>query len=142
VSKLVESAADLNQESWSIAARPNAAAEEYRRALRWAEAAVGHEPKNPPFVNTLGVLQYRNGLYRDAITTLLRSHKANQSSKAGPQPADLAFLAMAHQSLGQASEAQSFLGQLSELLKEDEWKTDDDANALFKEAQQRLAKKP
>jgi hypothetical protein len=141
-SKLAENATDLNNESWSIAARPNAAAEEYRRALRWAEAAVGYEPKNPLFVNTLGVLQYRNGLYRDAIATLLRSHKANQSSKTGPQPTDLAFLAMAHQALGRASEAQSLLRQLSDLLKEEKWKADGDANALFKEARQRLAKKP
>ena len=59
-----------------FAAPPSAKKEEYRRALRWAEAAVKNKPKNPNFVNTLGVVQYRNGLYRDAITTLMRSHEA------------------------------------------------------------------
>jgi tetratricopeptide (TPR) repeat protein len=71
--QLVEDADDLHNESWRIAASPNAEKDAYRRALRWAEAAVKLKPDDSHFVNTLGILQYRNGLYRIAIATLMRS---------------------------------------------------------------------
>ena len=89
--KLDEDANDLNAASWRIAVRPNAEKDEYRRALRWAEAPSGIS-RRTRFVNTLGVLQYRNGLYRDAIATLMRSHAAYRKSEDGPQPSELAFL--------------------------------------------------
>ena len=44
--QLDENANELNAASWPIAARPNAEKDEYRRALRWAEAAVRNEPES------------------------------------------------------------------------------------------------
>jgi serine/threonine protein kinase/tetratricopeptide (TPR) repeat protein len=139
---LVEDANDLNNQSWQVAARPDAEKGDYRRALRWAEAAVKHEPENPNFVTTLGVLQYRNGLYRDAIATLVRSREANRRNENGPQPSDLAFLAMAHQALGHAAEAQEYFRHLTDLLKQDKWKSDNEAKAFFEETKRTLARKP
>jgi hypothetical protein len=140
--QLDEDANDLSAASWPIAARPNADKDEYRRALRWAEAAVRNEPENSAFVNTLGVLQYRNGLYRDAIAILVRSHQAHRNSKTGPMPSDLAFLAMAHHALGESDKAQDYLRQLASLCDQPEWKANAEATGFLKEARQRLALPP
>jgi len=137
--QLVEDANDLNAASWPIAARPNAEKDEYRRALRWAEAAVRNQPRAAYCANTLGVLQYRNGLYRDAIATLMRSHEGYRKSEDGPQPSDLAFLAMAHHALGESVKAQDYLRQLTGLCDQPRWKEDREATGFLKEARQRLA---
>ena len=90
-------------------------------------------------MNTLGVLQYRNGLYRDAIATLMRSHEAHRTSKTGPQPSDLAFLAMAHHALGESDKAHDYLRQLTGLCDQPQWKANEEATGFLKEARQRLA---
>jgi len=66
-------------------------------------------PEEWDFVNTLGVLQYRNGLYEEAIATLTRSNEANRRSKTGPRPSALSFLAMAHHALGESDTARDYL---------------------------------
>ena len=140
--RLVENASDLNAASWAIAARPNAGKEEYRRALRWAEAAVRHEPENSAYVNALGVLQYRNGLYKNAIATLMRSHNAHRNSKTGQQPSDLAFFAMAHHALGETDKAHDYFRQLEGLCDQPQWKAETEAAGFLKEARERLAAAP
>ena len=140
--ELEEDAHELNLASWSTAADPNEEKEEYRRALRWAEAAVRHEPGNFAFVNTLGVLQYRNGRYRDAIATLTRSDEAHRNSETGPQPLYLAFLAMAHHALGESDKAREYLRQLTSLCEQPAWKADQEAIWFLNEARQRVATPP
>ncbi len=44
--------------------------------------------------------------------TLLRSHQAHRTRTTGPQPSDLAFLAMAHHALGESDKAHDYLRQL------------------------------
>jgi Protein kinase domain len=140
--QLVEDSSDLNRASWSIAARSNAEKDEYRRALRWAEAAVRNRPENSTFVSTLGVLQYRNGLYTEAIATLMRSHEANRNSETGPEPSDPAFLAMAHHALGESDKAREYLRQLTGLCEQPAWKANKEAAGFLNEARQRLATPP
>jgi hypothetical protein len=48
---------------------------------------------------------------------------------------------MAHHALGHSALAQTFFRQLTELPTRDKWKDNDEAKALFKEAQQQLVKK-
>jgi tetratricopeptide (TPR) repeat protein len=139
---LVENGDELNTASWRVAVRPDAEKEDYRRALRWAEAAVRNQPENGMFVNSLGVLQYRNGRYRDAIATLLRSHEAHRNSKTGPQPADLAFLAIAHHALGESDKAREYFRQLTSLCEQPAWKSNEEATGFLKEARRRLAAPP
>ena len=76
-----EDANNLNDLGWRTAVRPNAETEEYRRALRWAEAAFRNAPEHAAFVNTLGVLQYRNGLYKESITNLMRRTRRIRKAK-------------------------------------------------------------
>jgi tetratricopeptide (TPR) repeat protein len=141
-SQLAEDADRLNAASWQIAARPDADKEKYRRALRWAETAVRHVPETSEFVNTLGVLQYRNGLYKEAIATLLRSHEAHRKSKIGPRPSDLAFLATAHRAFGESDKAREYLRQLTGLCEQPTWKANTEATGFLKEARQCLAAPP
>jgi serine/threonine protein kinase/WD40 repeat protein len=72
------------------------------RALLLIEQAVRDDPDNPALLNTLGVVQYRNGLYREAATTLERSLVAGYGSLAA---FDLFFLAMAYERLGNSPRA-------------------------------------
>jgi WD40 repeat protein/serine/threonine protein kinase len=134
----------LNDASWKIVSQPNSHPEEYGRALRWAEAARRAAPTDFGIVNTLGVAQYRAKEYHKAITTLSQSNEYFSRGKeaGGPQAADLAFLAMAHQAVGHAAEAQAYFQQLAELVKQDKWKDNSEAQAFFKEAHERLSKKP
>jgi hypothetical protein len=65
-------------------------------------------------LNTLGVAQYLAGLEPVALATATHSNALNQ----GKVPDDLAFLAMAHQRLGQTSEARATLDRLRDLMRE------------------------
>jgi hypothetical protein len=103
----------LNDASWPVVMDPGSAPAAYRLALRRAEAASGDLPDNSRVMNTLGVAQYRVGLYREALATLSRSNTLN----GGREPADLAFLAMAQQSLGQHEAARQTLSQLRAAMK-------------------------
>ena len=81
--------------------RPRAAGSDYERGLRLARTACRLEPDSGFFLNTLGVAQYRAGLAAEALATLTRSNALNKEK----EPADLAFLAMAHQRLGHSAKA-------------------------------------
>jgi WD40 repeat protein/serine/threonine protein kinase len=142
-SRIADDPARLNLGSWQIVARADASSSEYRVALRAANEAVRLSPDNFDFINTLGAAQYRVRRYADAIAAFSRSneHHSKLKDAGGPQPAELAFLAMAHHALGHAADAQAFFRQLTDLLKRDKWKLNDEARALYEEAKRTLAKK-
>ncbi len=79
----------------------------YRKALRYSEEACQLEPENGDLLSTLGVAYYRVGNYEKALDVLARSDKINALRYKGSHPLDLAFLAMAHQQLGHAKEAEA-----------------------------------
>ena len=93
----------------------------YRKALRYSEEACQLEPENGDFLSTLGVAYYRVGNYEKALDVLSRSDKINALKDKGSRPADLAFLAMAHQQLGHAKEAEAKLQLLRERMKDPRW---------------------
>jgi tetratricopeptide (TPR) repeat protein len=72
------------------------------RGLQLALRAVALDGQNHLYLNTLGVAQYRNGLYRDAVRTLEASLVASRGQSDG---FDLFFLAMSHRRLGDAAKA-------------------------------------
>ena len=53
----------------------------------------------------------------------------------GIQPADLAFLAMAHQQLGHKEQARAALARLRELMKQPVWKQNAEAQGFLREAE-------
>ena len=70
------------------------------------------------------------------METLPRSDKINSAGPNGPQPADLAFLAMTQHQLGQPAPARATLARLRETLQQDpRWANDADAHAFLREAE-------
>jgi tetratricopeptide (TPR) repeat protein len=102
----------------------------YQVALKQARNAFRLTPENPTYLTTLGLAQYRLGQSQDALTTLTRADKLNQG-----HPADVAFLALAQFKLGQKDQAQESLKRLRNLLKQDRWAKDEEAQAFLREAE-------
>jgi WD40 repeat protein/serine/threonine protein kinase len=108
-----ESSMDCDNAARSLIREPGRSSAIYERGLRLARAACRQEPGIGNFLSTLGMAQFRLGFMPEALGTLTRSNAFNQ----GKMPADLAFLAMAHQRLGQSAEARAMLGRLRELMR-------------------------
>jgi WD40 repeat protein/serine/threonine protein kinase len=125
----------LNLASWLFVRRKDTPAEEYRRALQFAEAASRVAPADGDILNTLGAAQYRVGKYREALATLTRSEAINSKGPLGPQPSDLAFLALARYRLGEKEQARKTLERLRETIKRPQWIHDAEARGFLEEAE-------
>ena len=67
---------------------------------------------------------------------MTRSDNINSTGPDGPQPADVAFLAMTQHQLGQPSPARATLARLRETLQQNpRWANDADAQAFLREAE-------
>jgi predicted Zn-dependent protease len=71
---------------------------------------------------------------------LSRSDKINSLKDKASHPEDLAFLAIAHQQLGHATEAEAKLQLLRERMKDSRWAQDTQAQGFLREAEELLAK--
>ena len=121
---------ELNNLAWQLVKLPGGEMSGYRKALRYSEEACQLEPENGDFLSTLGVAYYRVGNYEKALDVLARSDKSSALEDKGSRPADLAFLAMAHQQLGHAKEAEAELQLLRERMKDPRWAQDARAPGL------------
>jgi tetratricopeptide (TPR) repeat protein len=129
----------LNELASQLVKLPGGEMSGHRKALRYSEKACQLEPENGDFLGTLGVAYYRAGNYEKALDVLARSDKIN-ALKEGSRPADLAFLAMAHQQLGHAKEAEAKLQLLRERMKDPRFAQDAGAQVFLREAEELLAK--
>ncbi len=91
----------LNTHAWQLAIGPVAQRDPVK-ALELIKEAIKQQPGNALFLNTLGVVQYRNGQYKEAVATLEKSLAAGQGNS---DAFDLFFLAMCHARLGDAAQA-------------------------------------
>jgi WD40 repeat protein/cytochrome c-type biogenesis protein CcmH/NrfG len=91
----------LNNLAWRLVSGP-ADRRDAARALQMALKAVQKAPTDSVCLNTLGVAQYRNGLYREAVATLEQSLAGGKGKSNG---FDLFFLAMCHAKLGDKAKA-------------------------------------
>jgi tetratricopeptide (TPR) repeat protein len=132
--EIAENPMHLNDAGWAIAVDPRRTADDYHRAVRYAEAACRLAPDQGMFLNTLGVARYRARQYRQALADLERSLKLNAPQYGGPTPADLAFLAMARHHLGQAAESRKDLDRLRDVMKAPRWAADAESKAFLAEA--------
>jgi hypothetical protein len=103
--------------------------------LRGAAAAVGAEPENVTFLYTLGLAQYRNGRYGEALLTLTRCDQLRHDKGLKNVPHDVAVVAMALVRLGRIEEAEATFDRLEEIMRdhEEEWIADEVARPLFDE---------
>jgi WD40 repeat protein len=91
-----------NNLAWSLATGPQSARDP-QRSLRLSRRAIELVPA-AIYLNTLGVAQYREGQYAEAIATLEKSLTAG---KGEADAFDLFFLAMARFKLGRVAEARA-----------------------------------
>jgi len=123
-----------NMEAWVLATDPDPKQRNIPRALELATRAAEAAPDSGAILNTLGVVQYRAGRYREAIETLTRSDQLNIPMFQGRIPADVAFLALAHHHLGQKEEAARLLEELKQIADSDRWRNDGEAQGFLREA--------
>jgi Tfp pilus assembly protein PilF len=90
-------AQELNNEAWHLVTGPLDLRDPNKRALKLIRQALEHDPGNTTYLNTLGVVQYRNGQYKEALATLEKSLAGGKGQSDG---FDLYFLAMCHVRLG------------------------------------------
>src|SRR5262249_36235388 len=86
-----------------------------KRALELITKVVAGQPDQAIFLNTLGVCQYRNGLYKDAVATLEKSLAASKQVTAAY---DLFFLAMCHYRQGDTTRAKETYDRAVKWLEE------------------------
>jgi serine/threonine protein kinase/tetratricopeptide (TPR) repeat protein/WD40 repeat protein len=91
----------LNDQAWHLATGPEKKRDP-ARALVLIQKAIEREPDNDVFLNTLGVVQYRNGQFAAAILSLEKSLTAGKGRSDG---FDLFFLAMCHARLDEPAQA-------------------------------------
>jgi serine/threonine protein kinase/WD40 repeat protein len=96
-----QEAMTLNNEARRLATGPEGQRNP-ARALELIQKAVERDPDNQTFLNTLGVVQYRNGQHKEAAITLEKSLAAG---KGRADAFDLFFLAMCHAKLGEPAKA-------------------------------------
>jgi len=125
----------FDRASRTVVRQPGAAPAAYRMALRQAEAACRLIQERGDLLTTLGMAQYRVGLYPEAVATLTQADRINSVAPNGSIPADLAFLALAQHRLGQPDQARAALGRLRELMKKPEQALDEEARAVLREAE-------
>jgi tetratricopeptide (TPR) repeat protein len=130
-----ESAHALNSRSRTVARKPGGDPAGYRRALRLAEKACEYDPDKGDYLNTLGVAQYRVGLYHEALATLTRSNILQGDR----EPADLAFLAMSLHRLGRTATSRTTLNHLREILRDSQAAASAENQAFLREAEAVLA---
>jgi tetratricopeptide (TPR) repeat protein len=87
--------------AWLLATCPDVEFRDPSQAVAHAKKAVEFAPNVGNYWNTLGVAQYRNGEWKAAIETLMKSIQLCK----GGYSADFFFLAMAHWQLGEKDKA-------------------------------------
>jgi len=114
----------LRTESWEITSSPDADTKAYRLALEKAELANRLEPNDPSTLGTLGVAQYRVGLYENSLETLRNAEKLRTNSGREDDPTTVAFIAMAYHRLGRAEDAKITMDRLRGLFEQGQYDND------------------
>jgi WD40 repeat protein len=131
----------LDPASWKIVSTPGRSAEEYRRALRWAEAAYRLKQREPEIINTLGVARFRAGDDEGAVE-MLEITDAHYSRGGGKAiPSNLAFLAMACERLGRTEEADRYFERLTALMADPRYAKDEECAGFLREAKGHLGRR-
>ncbi|HWE83725.1 MAG TPA: serine/threonine-protein kinase [Terracidiphilus sp.] len=90
--------------AWDLVADPDPDRRRPAEALKLARSDVLAKPDDAGYQNTLGLAEYRNGHWDEAISVL---NKAVEMDK-GADPSDFFFLAMSHWQRGEKADAGNF----------------------------------
>ena len=119
-----------HRSSWAIVRPPYLNAFKYRFALLQAEHACRLAPDRQEYRFGLGAALDRARCYREAVETLKRADRPDQSPSAAP-----AFLAMAHHRLGEREQARAAVSRLREWLKKTDQAQKEEAWAFLPEVE-------
>jgi tetratricopeptide (TPR) repeat protein len=103
-----------NHLAWVLATCSDPQSRDAALALTLAKRAVELEPKNGPYLNTLGVARYRTGDWAGAIADLEKS----MALRKGGDSSDWFFLAMARWQLGEKDAARDWFDKAVKWMKE------------------------
>ena len=103
-----------NSLAWSLAADAPAELRDIPRAVEFAKRAVELNPDQHSYWNTMGVVQYRAGNWKDALRSLTKSMELGN----GGDSYDWFFLAMAHWQLGEKERAREWYDKAEAYRKE------------------------
>ena len=95
-------ALDLNNSAWSLATSADPQTRDPHAAVELAQEAVKLASNTADFWNTLGVAQYRDGNFEEAVSALQKYRELRTGDAEWTNPF---FLAMAHWQLGNKEEA-------------------------------------
>jgi WD40 repeat protein len=101
-----------------FAGRPS---EDYLRVLRSVDSVTWPAEVEGWRLSLRGMALFRLGRYREARDVLDRARSLKATSPGGPEPPDLAFLAMTHHQLGRRDEARGYMEQLRKLMTAGQW---------------------
>lgn len=122
--------------AWQIVRHPYSNTILRRYALAQAQIACRQDQKNPSYACTLGVAQYRLGLFQEALPTLRRAESLVPAiSKERLNLKIMALLAMTLHRLDQKEKALTTLAQLQAITKQPGWVVDEEVNELMSEAE-------
>jgi tetratricopeptide (TPR) repeat protein len=131
----------LNSLAWSLVRGPDASPEENQRALAMMREATRVAPDHAPYLNTLGVAEYRTGLYPQASATLTRSMELARANIGYEYPHDLAFLAMCSHRMGRAQDAARYAEEARTIAAR-RWRGDTELAGILREMESVLAEGP
>jgi tetratricopeptide (TPR) repeat protein len=92
----------LNALAWYLLTAPDHRQRSPLEALELSRRAVKVGPDVATYFNTLGLAEYRNGLWSEAIAMVKKSIEMTK----GTDPTDFFIMAMAHHALGDQTEAE------------------------------------
>jgi WD40 repeat protein/serine/threonine protein kinase len=130
----------LNTASRKVVRGAGADGAAYERALVEAEETCRLTPDNASYVDTLGVAQYRNRKYEQALKSLSLAAKLFAAQFKLDHPTTLAFLAMTQHQLGQGQNAQTTMSRVRQLMQQPRWANNVEAKAAIAEAEELLKK--
>ena len=107
------SAEAQNTLAWFLATTADANLRDPAQALALSKKAVGLAPKDPALWNTLGVAYYRNGEWRDAITSLKKSEELMPEGRSE----NWIFLAMSYWQRDEPDKAREMYDKVVEWMK-------------------------
>jgi hypothetical protein len=134
--QLVDDAGGLNKASRTTTSAQGCFERRIPTRPPWPEAARRLKPNNPAYVKTLSFAEFRLRRYADVLNTL------NQAPARQSEPTDFAVLALTRHALGNDVQARALLRQLTDIMKKERWKNDQEAWSLFNQALHRLSQKP
>jgi tetratricopeptide (TPR) repeat protein len=129
-----QSLRSMQDACWRVVREPGLPPADYETAERAARRFLELKPDAFAVVNTLGVVQYRLGRYREAIETLTESDAYYSKENDGGIVEDVAFLAMAHLKLGERDKAQQEYERLQRVMQTPRHINNEEARSFAEEA--------